>query len=135
MSKTKPDGCSRCCKNKKNSEKNDSKSCSEGCKTCKCQNSKKRSTGQKLHLFMLSEPQVSACISLSLEKKKSSDASSLDLLPDYHHLLPRYLQDVLKRAARSYPDHSFSRLCEIERVMQVVKSEFPQGFKHEDPTK
>lgn len=124
----------RCEKTNKNeNDKNDTQCCHQRCKTCKCQNDEERSRGREQHLLMISEPQSDLYVG-SLQKKQGTDCDTafIGTLTGYHNLLPRYLQDALKRAACSYPDHPFSRLCEIEHVMQRVRSEFPKGFKNED---
>lgn len=49
----------------------------------------------------------------------------------YHTLLPRYLQDALRRAAQQHEAGSFLRLCAIEHAIAQVKLEYSLGFRND----
>lgn len=122
-----------CCHTGHESDNTTESQCgAQKCKDCRCQNKVSKSTSQKMQLLVQSEMQAKIYIKTAFDKQALSDSLPSNTWPDYHGLLPRYLQDALKRAAHSYPDQPFSRLCEIEHVMQMARSEFPKGFKHED---
>lgn len=50
---------------------------------------------------------------------------------EYHTLLPRFLQDALRRAAQQHEAGSFARRCAVEHAVAKAKFEYPLGFRHD----
>jgi len=50
--------------------------------------------------------------------------------PVYHSLLPEYVQDMLKRAAKMHPDNERKRRIYIDDAIESSKRECPEAFKH-----
>lgn len=50
----------------------------------------------------------------------------------YHTLLPRYLQDALRRAAGSYGAGTLKRQIMVNHAAAAAAREFPQRFVHEE---
>ena len=73
------------------------------------------------------------CANARINTCTNNDADKCEnTLPCYHTLLPRYLQDALKRAAQPHGKSAFERQCEIDRVALSAKTEYPKGFKHDN---
>jgi len=50
--------------------------------------------------------------------------------PIYHSLLPEYVQDILRRAAKMYLDNERKRRIYIDDAIESVKRLHPEAFKH-----
>lgn len=79
------------------------------------------------HSFSSSESQIQK----SEKNEKAKQSSQANVSENYHTLLPRYLQDSLKRAASSNTLNEFERQCEIDRVARSAKTEYPKGFRND----